>query len=191
MAIEPYNDNFINDLRELTKKFSATIVMGIPERDGNKIYNSSALIDSGKIAGTYRKVNLWDKEKLLFDESSEGFPVFKTHFGLFGILICYDLWKVDVLKVYANAAVTLMAIPTNWVVVNKEGGQSKTNPVGLRLAQNNAKLQKVAYVCADRVGSENGIEFIGDSGIVSSNGDIIAGPASSDMEEIVCASIDL
>ena len=52
MAIEPYNDNFINDLRELTKKFSATIVMGIPERDGNKIYNSSALIDSGKIAGT-------------------------------------------------------------------------------------------------------------------------------------------
>lgn len=189
VSIDPHNSIFINKLKKLSKKFNAVIVMGIPEKENNKIYNSALIISSGSIAGTYRKVNLWDTEKSIFDPGTYPLPVFDTVVGRLGALICYDLWKVDTPKEFSNRDINFMVVPTNWVTINKEGGQSKTNPIGLQLAQSNAKLQKVAYICADRVGSENGIEFIGNSGVINSKGDLVEGPASSENEEILYASV--
>lgn len=61
------------------------------ERDGPDLFNTGVLIDrTGRIAGTYRKV------QLPFEEVSRGiapgseFPVFTTDFGKVGMLICHD-----------------------------------------------------------------------------------------------------
>lgn len=61
------SSNSIKVISELAKKFSTNIVYGFPEKDGNLtdvLYNSSVCIDSsGRVAGVYRKVHLFDTEK--------------------------------------------------------------------------------------------------------------------------------
>lgn len=191
LKINLSEDLFIKNLCVESRKYESVIVIGIPEQDGERIFNSALVIDMGKILGTYRKVNLWDRENDLFSSGDLGFPIFNTHLGKLGVMICYDLWRVDVDQTYQNRHVDFMAIPTNWIASSHTGPthQSKTNPVGLHIAQENARKQKCIYICSDRVGIELPAKFIGNSGIINKEGNIIKGPASPINEEILLADI--
>ena len=63
-VIPGYSSNIIC---ELSKKYNIYSVVGISEKNGNKFYNSSMLINNnGNILGVYRKVHLWDAENRFF-----------------------------------------------------------------------------------------------------------------------------
>ena len=53
--------------RRRPRRADAVIVAGFCERgDDGEIYNSAALLDAGGLRAVYRKLHLWDGEKLLF-----------------------------------------------------------------------------------------------------------------------------
>ncbi|CDZ61157.1 carbon-nitrogen hydrolase family protein [Neorhizobium galegae] len=66
----------------------ATIVVGIIETEGGRLFNTALVIRGGSVVGRYRKTYLLDAEKA-FDAGTET-PIFEVDGLRFGINICYD-----------------------------------------------------------------------------------------------------
>ena len=174
---------------EAARRYGVHIVAGIAERDGSRLYNSAVLVSAQGHLGTYRKLHLWGDENLFFEAGDKGLPVFHTEFGRLGIVVCYDGWFPETYRLLAMQGADIVAMPTNWVPMP---GQPVDRPaIATTLAMASAHSNALAIVCANRVGTERGQPFIGQSLIVGAEGWPLAGPASADSEEILYARIDL
>jgi N-carbamoylputrescine amidase len=174
---------------QLCRDRDVYLVAGMPERSGNKLYNSSVVVGPQGHIGTFRKVHLWNRENLYFEPGDLGFPVFHTPIGRIATLICYDCWFPEAYRACALKGADIICIPTNWVPIP---GQAEGSPaMATVLCQANAHSNSVYIAAADRVGTERGQLFNGQSVIVSYTGWPVAGPASPVQEEILYAELDL
>ncbi|WP_219419315.1 nitrilase family protein [Pseudonocardia nigra] len=179
----------ISAWEELCRDRSVYLVAGIPERVGDRLYNSSVLVGPSGHIGTFRKVHLWNRENLYFEPGDLGFPVFHTPIGRIATFICYDCWFPESYRACALAGADIICVPTNWVPIP---GQAQGSPaMATVLCQAGAHTNSVYVAAADRVGTERGQLFNGQSVIVSYTGWPMAGPASPDDEEILYADVDL
>lgn len=165
------------------------IVAGISERDGEKLYNSSVLMGPDGHVGTFRKVHLWNEENLFFEPGDLGFPVFRTPFGRVGMFICYDGWFPESYRLCTLQGADIICIPTNWVPI--PGQDPNREAMANILVMGSAHSNSVFVAAADRVGTERGQPFLGQSLIASYTGWPIAGPASATEEEILYADVNL
>jgi predicted amidohydrolase len=90
---------FINDPRLLeftrfSSKFDTVILVGLSERDGDKIFNTQMVVYQGKVLGKYHKTMLTDEDKLHFASDLE-FPIFEAKGVKFGVVICADTSYVE------------------------------------------------------------------------------------------------
>lgn len=174
---------------EIAARRSVTIVAGISEREGERLFNSAVVVGPKGLLGTYRKLHLWGDEHLYFEAGDKGLPIFHTDFGRLAVVICYDGWFPEVYRLLAMRGADIVAMPTNWVPMS---GQPENTPaMANTLAMANAHSNALNIVCANRVGIERGQAFIGQSLIVGAQGWPLAGPASYDKEEILFANINL
>ncbi|MFG2464511.1 nitrilase family protein [Streptomyces canus] len=174
---------------ELCRRHGIHLVAGIAERSGSRLFNASVVFGPDGYVGTFRKVHLWDRENLFFEPGDLGFPVFQTPIGRIGTFICYDGWFPESYRECAVRDADIICVPTNWVPIP---GQAEDQPaMATVLCMANAHSNSVYVAAADRVGTERGQPFIGQSVIVSYTGWPISGPASPDAEEIVYADLDL
>ncbi|MCA2213517.1 carbon-nitrogen hydrolase family protein [Jidongwangia harbinensis] len=65
-----------------------TLVIGLIERRHERFYNTAAVINRGRLLGTYRKTHLTAGESAF--TAGTGYPVFDLNGVRFGINICYD-----------------------------------------------------------------------------------------------------
>jgi N-carbamoylputrescine amidase len=165
------------------------IVAGIAERAGGTLYNSAVVLGPSGYIGTYRKMHLWAAENLFFEPGDLGFPVFKTPIGRMGVAICYDGWFPETFRLQALQGADIVCVPTNWVPIpGQEAGRPAMANI---LHQAAAHANSIFIACADRVGTERGQLFEGQSVIVSCTGWLVAGPATRDKEEIIYARVNL
>ena len=97
----------------LAKHYSAYVVPWDYECCGEKVYNTSYILDrNGKEIGRYRKVHL-PYEELLHDhlESGEDFPVFDLDIGKVGIMICFDNFFPESARCLGNRGAQLVLYP--------------------------------------------------------------------------------
>ncbi len=174
---------------EIAAKHGLHLVAGICERAGDKLFNSAVLIGPAGYIGTFRKVHLWNEENLYFEPGDLGFPVFHTAIGRIGMAICYDGWFPETFRLCALQGADIVCVPTNWVPI--PGQDPKREAMANILAMAAAHSNSIYIACADRVGTERGQPFEGQSLIVSYTGWPVAGPASRDKEEIVIADVAL
>lgn len=179
-----------------TKKWSTAaarhgmhIVAGITEREGQALYNSAVIVGPQGFVGMYRKNHLWAAENLFFEPGNLGVPVYHTPLGRISAAICYDIWFPEVFRLAAVQGADILCVPTNWVPMPEQ-------PIGLPkmanlLAMSGAHTNSMFVACADRIGDERGQPFIGSSLVVSYTGWPIAGPASTDREEMIMADVNL
>ena len=174
---------------EIAAKHKLHLVAGICERDENKLFNSAVLIGPSGYIGTFRKVHLWNEENLYFEPGDLGFPVFHTAIGRIGMAICYDGWFPETYRLSALQGADIVCVPTNWVPIpgQAEGREAMANILTMAAAHSNS----IYIACADRVGTERGQPFEGQSLIVGHTGWPVAGPASRDKEEILIADVAL
>jgi N-carbamoylputrescine amidase len=174
---------------EIAAKHKLHLVAGICERDGAKLFNSAVLIGPSGYIGTFRKVHLWNEENLYFEPGDLGFPVFHTAIGRIGMAICYDGWFPETYRLAALQGADIVCVPTNWVPIpgQAEGREAMANILAMAAAHSNS----IYIACADRVGTERGQPFEGQSLIVGHTGWPVAGPASRDKEEILTADVAL
>ena len=86
------------EMAALAKELDVYIIFGMPEQDKNNAdrrYIASVVIAPEGILGSYRKLHLapWPRftESLCFSAGDE-VPVWKTRYGILGVLICYDFY---------------------------------------------------------------------------------------------------
>ena len=174
---------------EIAARHKLHLVAGICERDGAKLFNSAVLIGPTGYIGTFRKVHLWNEENLYFEPGDLGFPVYHTAIGRIGMAICYDGWFPETYRLAALQGADIVCVPTNWVPIPGQaaGREAMANILAMAAAHSNS----IYIACADRVGTERGQPFEGQSLIVGYTGWPVAGPASRDKEEIVIAEVAL
>lgn len=174
---------------QLATDLGVTIVAGIAEREEGKLFNSAIVTGPTGFIGKFRKVHLWGEESLFFEPGNVGFPVFHTPHGRIGVMICYDGWFPESYRLLAMQGADIVCVPTNWVPM--PGQDPSRDAMANILAMASAHSNSLFVAAADRVGTERGQPFIGQSLIVSHNGWPIAGPASHNDEEIIYAQINL
>ena len=174
---------------ECAARHDLYLVAGLCERSGENLYNAAAVIGPRGYIGVYRKVHLWNEEALYFEPGNLGFPVFHTPIGRIGVAICYDGWFPESFRLCALQGADIVCVPTNWVPMT---GQTEGWPAMANiLAMASAHANSLFVACADRVGVERGQPFEGQSLIISYTGWPIAGPASKNDADILCAEVDL
>jgi N-carbamoylputrescine amidase len=166
-------------------------VVGLNERDGAVRHNSAVLVGPPGALATYRKIHLFNDERSWFEPGGE-LPVVDLPFGRVGMIICFDLWFPEALRAVALAGAEIVAVPTNWVAsfrrtVYDAAGYCQGDIVAMAGSAQNG----VVMACADRVGVERDVRFLGCSVIVGADGWPVAGPAGPDEETLLVATVDL
>lgn len=168
-----------------------TVVGGFAESDGDRLFNSVAVIGpDGVVAGTYRKLHLFGRERDVFTPGDAGLPIFEVGGLRLGVVVCYDLRFPEAVRILALRDVDLVAVPTAWVA----GFDAVTSPtasigqVDGALVQGN--LSSVFLACADQVGEAAPFTFLGRSVVVDPYGRAVVGPLDAVAEDVVVVEID-
>ncbi len=158
---------------ELASRTNSHVVAGFAEKDDDRLFNSALMAGPGEIKGIYRKVHLFDKEKLLFDKGDLGFSVFSAGEIPIGMMVCFDWIFPESARSLALAGAQIIAHPANLVLPHCQ------NAIITRALENH-----VFIATANRIGVEgNGPEklvFTGRSRVVSPSGRVLAdGPSGT------------
>jgi len=164
------------------------VVVGICERSGGRLFNSAALLGPHGFIGRYRKLHLWNREKLYFQPGDMGLPIFRLPFGRVGIMICYDAWFPETVRILKLQGADIICDPSCWDLVPGEVQPVENLRPYVHLAQ--AHINHVFIACADRCGVERGCTFAGSSCVVGPT-EFMAGPASASGDVFLHADVDL
>jgi 5-aminopentanamidase len=147
------------------------VIGGFCERGADgAVYNSAAIVDRSGVLGVYRKLHLWDRERLWFAPGTEAPRVYETRFGRIGVVICYDLEFPELTRMVALAGADLLAVPTNWPLFPRPAGERPSEVV---VAMATARLNHMSVACCDRGGTERGQEWTGGTTIVDQDGWVV------------------
>jgi predicted amidohydrolase len=103
-------------LCSIARKKKIHIVAGIAEVSAGKLYNSAVLISpSGHIA-TYRKIHLFNEEKLWFQPGDRGFAVYDIGSCKIGMMICFDWYFPESTRIMAIKGADIICHPANLVL---------------------------------------------------------------------------
>jgi len=156
---------------------SIDIVIGAALKEDGSFYNSALYFSKGELLHTHHKVHLPNYgmfEEARYFKPGHQIKSFETPFGRAAILVCEDLWEVNLLEdledehpeiIYVIAASpargfsdTELEIETQWYTLLKKA----------------AIEMKTEVVFVNRVGFEDGLGFWGGSRILNAKGETTA-----------------
>ena len=180
------DDPLILEWLALVARADLVLAAGFCERGADdRTYNSALLADASGIRAVYRKLHLWDREKLVFAPGGELPPVIRTRVGTVALIICYDLEFPELTRTVALRGAQLLLVPTNWPLMDRPDGE---RPAEALIAMTTARINHMAVACADRVGVERGQAWTGGTTIVDAEG-WVAGESRA--PGMVLADVDL
>ena len=157
---------------------------------GNKIYNSTALIGSTGVIGTYRKTH--NQFEFPYFCAGESMNAIETPNGKIGSIICYDLCFPELVRAYALQGAEIMLMSTAWPM---KGHERATDYHGWAMdvsAQANAFFNQCWLVisnhCEKGVYSQ-GVDYYGGSQIVDPYGKVVE--YIDDVEGLITHTADL
>jgi N-carbamoylputrescine amidase len=170
---------------DVSKRTATVLVVPFFESSSGKYFNSAAVIDSGALIGTYRKIHLPDlplyKEQFYFSPGDTGLPVFKTSQGTIGVQICWDNLLPEGARALALKGAEIVFAPT--------AAALNTHSLWERAISANAFANNMFIFRVNRVGREDGISFYGRSFCADPWGEM-ASELAGGKEAIVLADID-
>ena len=166
----------------LCSELQVHAVVGLLEKDGDRLFNVATLVGPKGVVGTYRKIHLplLGVDRFV-DHGDRPLEVLNAGELRVGLHICYDGAFPETGRVLTLLGADVLILPTNWPI------QSVTTAEHLPACR---AIENVVYMMAvDRVGEERGCIFAGLSSIADPGGVIVAkaGPLE---EEILYATID-
>jgi predicted amidohydrolase len=160
----------------------AYAVIGMLERDGDRLFNACALVGQGGVIGSYRKVHLpYLGVDRFTDPGDRPFAVQDAGGLRVGMHICYDGGFPETGRVLMLLGADILVLPTNWPTHSECAAEHQ---IACRAMENH-----VYAMAVNRVGEESGFRFIGRSSIYAPGGFLLAS-ASADREEILYADVN-
>jgi len=174
-------------IETLAKKTGLHIVFGMPEVSGDTkatLHNTAVLVGPKGLIGKYRKMYL--PTHSVFEEKRYFRPgyqpaVFKTDLGKIGLIICYDIYFPEVVRLARLEGAQLI------VCISASPSVRRTFFEVLTAAR---AIENVAFLAfVNLVGIEDGLQFWGGSRLLGPNGKVLV-QAKYDKEDLVLAGID-
>jgi agmatine deiminase len=185
-----------NFLSKAAKKNNVTIVGGsIFEKDGAKKYNTSIVFDqSGKLLGKYRKVHIPEDEAFYeqdYFSSGNSYKTFNTRFGKIGVLICFDQWYSEPVRVNKLLGAEIIFYPTAIGVVSGiEQTEGDWQDAWESVQRGHAITNSAIVAAVNRVGKEGEMRFWGGSFVYDQFGKLLA-RGDRAKEEVLVVECDL
>ena len=175
--------------QHLARELGLVIVLNVFERDGDKTYDCSPVIDAdGSFLGRTRMVHITEypcvHEQQYYTPSDLGAPVFDTRFGRVGVAICYDRHFPEYMRALALGGADLVVVPqAGWV--------DEWPPGFFEGEMCTAAFQNGYFIAlCNRVGQEELLTFAGESFVCGPEGAVRA-QARRGTDETLLVEIDL
>ncbi|UCB51723.1 MAG: acyltransferase [Candidatus Zixiibacteriota bacterium] len=144
------------------------LVYGIAEKEGEKLFNSSVLVTPKGDFSVYRKLHLFNLEKLWFSPGDKELEVFDVDGVKVGMMICFDWIFPETARILALNGADIICHPSNLVLPHLCQKAMIT-----RCVENGTFA-----ITANRTGAEKKEElelsFTGMSQVVDPKGDVLA-----------------
>lgn len=138
------------------------------------------LLDISKMVHIAQNVKFYEQD--YYTPSDDGFKVFHTPFGNVGIVICFDRHMPESIRSCALKGADLIIIPT----ANTKAEPMEMFEWEMRVQ---AMQNQVFIAMCNRVGTEDTMQFAGESIIIHPSGDVIE--KADDTEQLLICDIDL
>ena len=189
---------------DVSRKTGTVLPISIYEKDGNVLYNTVAMLDSGNFLGIYRKTHIPDdhfyQEKFYFTPGNTGFKVVDTTTGRVGVGICWDQWFPETARSLTVNGAEIILYPT---AIGSEPVLN-TDSCGhwRRTMQGHSAANIIPVAAANRIGTENvtpceannnqtsSLTFYGSSFITDMTGELVES-ADRTSETVLIHSFDL
>jgi len=170
-------------LCRIAREKNLHIVAGLPERHGGILFNSAVLISPSGYVDTYRKIHLFNEEKLWFSPGDKGFAIHDIGCCRIGIMICFDWFFPESMRILSLKGADVICHPANLVLPFCQDAMLT------RCLEN-----RVFAVTANRTGSENRggkqFHYTGKSQITGPQANILY-RAGSHSDEVGLCEIDV
>ncbi|MBN1295665.1 acyltransferase [bacterium] len=162
-------------LLDLAVESRTCLVAGLPERAGDRLFNTALLVTSEGRWMRYRKTHLFDTEKQFFDPGDTGFIVVDIGICRVGVMICFDWLFPESVRTLTLCGAQVIAHPANLVL-----------PFCPAAMITRCLENRIFSVTANRSGSEHrndrSLHYIGCSRIVAPDGTVLAESGSESQD---------
>ena len=164
---EPLPGPLEQSLCQIARDLRLWFVPGsIHERDGDRIYNTTPVIDpGGQVVARYRKMFPFLPYEQGVTPGTE-FVVFDVpKIGRFGVSICYDMWFPETTRTLAWMGAEVVIHPTMTNTIDRD--------LELAIARTNAAVNQCWFVdvnCAGRLGNGRSLVVAPDGSVVHQAG---------------------
>ncbi|MCX6224191.1 MAG: acyltransferase [Bacteroidia bacterium] len=154
-------------LKQLSAETGAILVGGFIELEDDQIFNSAIMVFDDEVIGTYRKIHLFNKEKIWFSAGNKPIEVYELNGMKIGMMICFDWIFPEVMRTLTLKGAQIIAHPSNLVMPYCQSAMVT------RCLEN-----RIFAVTANRIGRETREDddfiFTGKSQITCVNGNILS-----------------
>ncbi len=175
------NGPTVKKLILLAQKYEVYLVVGMPEVEKDKFYDTTILVGPDWYVGKNQKKHLFYKENLIFDKGENKYEVFQTPIGNIGLMVCFDYMFPEVYR----------TLTLQWAEILCLTCCLKTSPSKvMTIARANALSNWVYVIAVNRVGEERGVQFSGCSEIIWPRMETLA-QGEENTEDIQVVDIDI
>ena len=150
----------LEELAADTADGGPAVLVGVPWREAERLYNSYALLDGGRVAALRHKVDLPNygpfDEKRVFDAGPMPGPVNLRGVRV-GVPVCEDIWDVEVVETLAETGAELLIVP-NGSPYWRGKSEERLNIAVARVVESGLPM-----VYANQVGGQDELVFDGGS----------------------------
>ncbi len=169
-------------LAQWAQKHKCFLVAGLAERAGQCIFNSAVLVGPRGYVATYRKVHLFDEEKLWFDAGDRPFAVYDIGVAKVGMMICFDWIFPEAMRSLALLGADIICHPANLVLPFCQAAMTT------RCLENGVFAATANRIGRERRGNKT-LHFTGGSQITGRKGEILL-RAPKSREQVGVVEID-
>jgi N-carbamoylputrescine amidase len=174
------------------------VVGSLFERRTEGIYHNTAVVldADGRLAGRYRKMHIPDDphyyEKFYFTPGDLDFTAHRTAHATVGALVCWDQWFPEAARLVALAGAQIVFYPTaiGWERGEVETVRRRQLQAWETVQRGHAIANGMFVAVVNRAGTEDSLQFWGNSFVADPFGEVIA-RAGASAEEILIADCDL
>ncbi len=178
---EPHDGETVNFFREISAKYAVSCIFGYALAEQARVFNNLAVASNGSIIGEYSKIHpfSYGGESAVYSAGSIPKIVDLSNTA-FGLTVCYDLRFPELYQQLSKKSECIV-VSANWPM------QRRDHWVSLLCAR---AIENQCYIVAcNRCGSGGGLDYSGDSMIVSPDGSCLARCDNSEMN--IYADIDI
>ncbi len=180
----------------LAQRLGIVLILPLFEKapDG-RFFNTAAVIDAdGSLLARYRKIHIPHDplfyEQDYFARGDLGYRIYRTRYGTFAVLICYDQWFPEAARSCALEGAQILFYPTaiGWI---RDQAREEDWHNGWETVQRAHAIANGVHVAAvNRIGPEARLDFWGGSFACDAFGQILRRAGSTE-EEVLVVPVDL